>query len=194
MTTLQEFRRKRPPNRGAVEAHKAQLLQELHAYRLRELREAMNLTQTELAGILKVAQNRVSNMERGDIEHIKVDTLRRYIEALGARLRIAVDVGDGTLVEIASPLRESPDDVLASGPILGVQDNGPAGVTPRAYSRGGHPRGKLPRSRGETSRVQTSKKDASRAAKLLATPRSTRAQKSVAASDLAQAKKRGGKK
>lgn len=191
MTTLQEFRRKRPPNRGAVEAHKARLLQELHAYRLRELREAMNITQTDLAGTLKIAQNRVSNIERGDIEHIKVDTLRRYIEALGGRLRIAVDVGDGTLVEIASPLRESPDDVSASGPVPSVQDNGPADVAPPAYDRSGHPRGQLSKSRGETSRVQRSKKDVSRAAKLLANPRSTRAQKSVAASNLAQAKKKG---
>jgi hypothetical protein len=42
--------------------------------------------------------------------------------------------------------------------------------------------------------MATSKKDASLAAKQLANPESTKAQKSVAASDLAQAKKKGGGK
>lgn len=194
MTTLQEFQRKRAPNRGAVEAHKARLLQDLHAYRLRELREALNLTQTDLAGLLNVAQNRVSNIERGDIEHIKVDTLRRYIEALGGHLRIAVDVGDGTLVELASTPSRSPDAMLRRG---GVLRGGPDDVTARVYGGVGNRR-RTPRGdRAQLSRrsgMATSKKDASLAGKQLAKKTATKAQKSVAASDLAQAKKKRGKK
>ena len=41
--------------------------------------------------------------------------------------------------------------------------------------------------------MATSKKDASEAAKQLANPKSTKAQKSVAASDLSQAKRKGKK-
>lgn len=183
MTTLEEFQRKRPPNRGAVEAHKARLLQELHAYRLRELREAQNLTQTQLAFLLNVSQNRVSNIERGNIEHVQVETLRRYIEALGGRLRIAVDIGDGTLVQIEGEAHQSDTEVISEASGLDV--------TPLVY--GGSPVRTPTRSRNEPSRrhsMTTSKKDASLAGKLLANPRATKAQKSIAASDLAQAKKK----
>jgi transcriptional regulator with XRE-family HTH domain len=197
MTSLQDFQRKRPPNREAVEAHKARLLQELHTYRLRELREALNLTQTDLAGILNVTQNRVSNIERGNIDRIQVDTLRRYIEALGAHLRIAVDIGDGTLLLLTGEPRYSAEAILELGQLLSERDSGPEDVTPRVYSRGGSPPRTPSGSRNEPSRRQataTSKKDASLAGKQLANPRATKAQKSVAASDLAQAKKMGGKK
>jgi transcriptional regulator with XRE-family HTH domain len=61
---------------------------------LRELREAQGLTQTQLAGLLHVSQNRVSALERGEVEHTQIDTLRRYIDALGGQLRIEVDLGD----------------------------------------------------------------------------------------------------
>jgi hypothetical protein len=43
------------------------------------------------------------------------------------------------------------------------------------------------------NKLTTSKKDASKASKILADPKSTPAQKSVAASDLSQAQKKGKK-
>jgi hypothetical protein len=70
-------------------------------------------------------------------------------------------------------------------------------VTPRVYRRGWKSATGTPESRDELSQredMATSKKDASLAAKQLANPESTKAQKSVAASDLAQAKKKGGGK
>ena len=67
---------------------------EVRAYRLRELREASELTQVELAGRLHVSQNRVSRIEHGDIDRAQVDTLRKYVEALGGRLRVEVKLGD----------------------------------------------------------------------------------------------------
>ena len=94
MTTLDDWLKKRPVNRGAVDAHKARMRGELRAHALRELREAQGLTQTQLAGLLHVSQNRVSALERGEVEHTQVDTLRRYIDALGGQLRIEVDLGD----------------------------------------------------------------------------------------------------
>ena len=38
-------------------------------------------------------QRRVSKIEHGDIEHTRVDTLRRYAEALGGTLHIEIEVG-----------------------------------------------------------------------------------------------------
>lgn len=92
--TLEDLILERPVNREAVDAHKKRMLDEVRAYRLRELREASNLTQVELAVRLEVSQNRVSRIEHGDIERAQVDTLRRYVEALGGTLRVEVEYGD----------------------------------------------------------------------------------------------------
>lgn len=92
--TLEELLVERPVDRDAVERHKKRLLGEVRAYKLRELREAANLTQVDLAGRLKVSQNRVSRIEHGDVERAHLDTLRRYAEAVGGRLRVEVELGD----------------------------------------------------------------------------------------------------
>lgn len=92
--TIEEILAKRPVGRVAVDAHKKRMLDEVRAYRLRELREASDLTQVELAGRLHVSQNRVSRIEHGDIDRAQVDTLRKYVEAVGGRLRIEVELGD----------------------------------------------------------------------------------------------------
>ncbi len=92
--TLDDALRRRPVDREAVDAHKKRLLEEVRAYRLRELREASSLTQVELASRLHVSQNRVSRLEQGDIERAQVDTLRKYVEALGGTLRVEVEYGD----------------------------------------------------------------------------------------------------
>ena len=41
-----------------------------------------------------VSQNRVSRIEHGDIERAQVDTLRKYVEALGGTLHVEVEYGD----------------------------------------------------------------------------------------------------
>lgn len=92
--TIEEMLAKRPVDRAAVEAHKKRMLEEVRAYRLRELREASDLTQIQLASRLHVTQNRVSRIEHGDIERTQVDTLRKYVEAIGGKLRVEVELGD----------------------------------------------------------------------------------------------------
>ena len=92
--TIGEMLAKRPVDRVAVDAHKKHLFDEVRAYRLRELREASDLTQVELAERLRVSQNRVSRIEHGDIDRAQVDTLRKYVEAVGGRLRVEVELGD----------------------------------------------------------------------------------------------------
>ncbi|TAL45342.1 MAG: helix-turn-helix domain-containing protein [Salinibacterium sp.] len=84
----------RSVDRAAVDEHKRRMLDEVRAYQLRELREALGLTQVELADVLDVSQNRVSRLEHGDIERTQVDTLRRYVEAVGGRLHVEVEIGD----------------------------------------------------------------------------------------------------
>lgn len=92
--TLGDITAQRPVDRAAVDAHKKRMLDEVRAYRLRELREALALTQVEIAAILDVSQNRVSRLEHGDLERTQVDTLRRYVEAVGGQLHVEVEIGD----------------------------------------------------------------------------------------------------
>jgi predicted XRE-type DNA-binding protein len=94
MTTLDDLLAKRPVDRAAVDMHKAQMRAEVRVHALRELRVAQHITQVDLAGILHVAQTRVSAIERGDIERASIDTLRRYAEAIGGHLRVEVEIGD----------------------------------------------------------------------------------------------------
>jgi len=75
--SMEELLAKRPVDRAAVDAHRKRMLDEVRAYRFRELREASELTQVELAGRLHVSQNRVSRIEHGDIDRAQVDTLRK---------------------------------------------------------------------------------------------------------------------
>lgn len=84
----------RPGNPAARNLHAQQMLAEVRGYRLRELREMLGMTQTDLANGLGISQKRVSEIERGQVDFTKVDTLRRYAEALGAELRVEVQVGD----------------------------------------------------------------------------------------------------
>lgn len=96
MTSLDQLKQRRPARREKVDAHKDRMIAETRAWRLRELREQFDLTQVELAAELDVSQNRISRIERGDIDKTQVDTLRRYVEALGGKLRLEVQVGDDT--------------------------------------------------------------------------------------------------
>lgn len=72
---------------------------QLRAYRLRELREESELTQVALAELLHVSQNRVSRIERGELDRTQLDTLRRYVEALGGTLHLQAEF-NGERVEL----------------------------------------------------------------------------------------------
>jgi len=85
---------RRPVNRKNVDAHKARLLAEMRAYRLREVREAAGLTQAQLAERIGVGQRQISKIEKGDIDSAKVGTIRRYLEAVGGDLAMEYVVGD----------------------------------------------------------------------------------------------------
>ncbi len=82
---------KMPAPRQARIKAKANAL--LKGMALNELREALNLTQEELATTLKVKQAEISKLEhRSDIY---LSTLRRIIEAMGGTLEIVARMPDG---------------------------------------------------------------------------------------------------
>lgn len=63
--------------------------------RLAGLREQAGLSQTALAERMGISQVRISTIERGEsIERMEVATIRRYVTALGGRLRVVADFDD----------------------------------------------------------------------------------------------------
>lgn len=98
MTTLDDLRRRRPGNRARIDTIKDEMDREVAQYRLRELREDAGYTQTSLAAAIGVGQNRVSQMEHGNLGSSRVDTLRKYVEATGGELEVAVKRPDGSRV------------------------------------------------------------------------------------------------
>lgn len=94
--TLDDLIRERPGDSEAQARHMGRMLAEVRAYRLRELREMLAMTQTDVAEVLEISQKRVSEIERGDVDRTQVDTLRRYADAIGGTLKIEVQVGDQT--------------------------------------------------------------------------------------------------
>ena len=72
----------------------------IDAFTLKEARRASNMTQVQVACAIGVSQNRVSRMENGDMNAMSVDSLRRYVSALGGNLTLVADLpsGKGTLV------------------------------------------------------------------------------------------------
>ena len=91
--TLEEQLKRRPADDARVSAIESTFRQETRAVRLTEIRSAYAITQTTLAPQLHVSQNRVSRIERGDIDRTQVETLRRYIEALGGELMVEATFG-----------------------------------------------------------------------------------------------------
>lgn len=96
--SLAEQLARRPVDEHRVEQLAHRLRKQVRAARLRELRVEQQLTQEELARQLKVSQNRVSQIETGDVSKSQVDTLRRYVEALGGTLSVEVAFGEDRYV------------------------------------------------------------------------------------------------
>jgi predicted XRE-type DNA-binding protein len=78
-------------------------------FQLKEVRRRSGLSQAQVAEKLGVSQNRVSQIERGQIEKTQIGTLMSYIEALGGLLTVSArhDAADIVLVQSA-PLERSP--------------------------------------------------------------------------------------
>lgn len=55
-----------------------------------EARQAAGLTQAELARRLGVSQAQVARIEKSGYDSYTLNTLRRYVQALGKRLEVAV--------------------------------------------------------------------------------------------------------
>jgi DNA-binding XRE family transcriptional regulator len=87
-----------PAERRQILQGADQMIAEVRARRLADVRKRQNVTQVEVAGAMGVSQGSVSRIEKGQLERREVDTLAAYVKALGGQLKIIADFGDETYV------------------------------------------------------------------------------------------------
>ena len=95
MDSLSSYLEKRGITDAQMEAARRDTREMIEAYNLREARKACNLTQVELAHAMGVSQNRVSRMENGDIRTMSLESIKRYVEAIGGTLLLIADLPTG---------------------------------------------------------------------------------------------------
>ena len=95
MADLNAYLEKRGITEEEMANARAQTQAAIDAYNLREARKACNMTQVQLAIAMGVSQNRVSRMENGDIGSMSLDTVRRYVEALGGTVTLIAELPTG---------------------------------------------------------------------------------------------------
>ena len=95
MASLNAYLEKRGISEEIMSEARAHTQAAIDAYNLREARKACNMTQVQLAQAMGVSQNRVSRMENGDIESMSLDTVRRYVEALGGEITLIATLPTG---------------------------------------------------------------------------------------------------
>lgn len=74
-----------------------ELHESVRAQRLVDLRKEQGSTQIQVARAIGVTQGYVSRLERGVLAHTELGTLESYVEALGGRLRVTVEIADSVV-------------------------------------------------------------------------------------------------
>jgi predicted XRE-type DNA-binding protein len=69
-----------------------EIYREILEYKLKELRKQQGLTQQQLADKLGITQNRISKLEKLDLDRAELQTIRSYINALGGELSLVVEI------------------------------------------------------------------------------------------------------
>lgn len=87
-----------PDSRARVKEEVQTRIAEIEELRLRQLRDAREMTQQELAAALGLAQSEISRIEQREDMH--VSTLAGYIKAIGGDLTILVTFPDGKTVKV----------------------------------------------------------------------------------------------
>lgn len=108
MSTLKErMKELKPARRKRVEARAAALIAEEMS--LRDLRQALKLTQERLAEALDIGQDGVSRIEqRSDL---LISTLRGYIEAMGGHLELVAEFPNRPPVVLSGLALAEPEPV-----------------------------------------------------------------------------------
>ncbi|QFT86795.1 Antitoxin HigA (plasmid) [Halomonas sp. THAF12] len=78
-----------------VAAAKAKADEMLLELRLSEVRRLVEMTQAQMADAMGVRQPTVAGMEKGG-QDLRLSSIKRYVEAVGGRVRLDVELPDGS--------------------------------------------------------------------------------------------------
>ena len=92
MATLKELMAKQSPESQVRIAAKVKEMRQTIA--LHQLREELNISQTEMAAAMGIKQPTLAKMEQADNDP-RLSTLKRYVAALGGELSIDVKLPNG---------------------------------------------------------------------------------------------------
>ena len=92
MATLKELMAKQSPESQERIAAKVEEMRQTIA--LHQLREELNISQTEMAAAMGIKQPTLAKMEQADNDP-RLSTLKRYVAALGGELSIDVKLPNG---------------------------------------------------------------------------------------------------
>ncbi|HEB1292020.1 TPA: helix-turn-helix transcriptional regulator [Escherichia albertii] len=95
MATLKDLMAKQSPESQARIAAKVEEMRQTIA--LHQLREELNISQTEMAAAMGIKQPTLAKMEQADNDP-RLSTLKRYVAALGGELSIDVKLPNGKRV------------------------------------------------------------------------------------------------
>ena len=98
MLTMDEYKAKRGITEEDMRAARERGRAYVDAFGLREARKASHMTQVQVADAMGASQNRVSQIENGEVGAMTVGSIRRYVEALGGRLTLTAELPDGRKV------------------------------------------------------------------------------------------------
>ena len=91
--TLRNEARKDPKRAARIDAAKLRALEETKSYQLAQLRQALGVTQTELAALIGKSQSTVSQIEHREIG-LSLALLRSIVEQLGGEVEVAAIFND----------------------------------------------------------------------------------------------------
>ena len=86
-------------NATVTEAARVQADHEIFEFSLAQLRQVVKMSQHDLAVALGISQPSVANLEKRGCE-VKISSLKRYVEALGCKLSLNVELADGRHIGI----------------------------------------------------------------------------------------------
>lgn len=92
MATLEQLLSQLPPERQARIQQMADDM--ILDYKLQQIREELALSQQQLAEAMGIKQPTLSEIENRGTD-IKLSTLKRYVETMGGKLRIDVELPTG---------------------------------------------------------------------------------------------------
>lgn len=86
-------------NPDVVKAAEQRAEKEILELKIAMLREQLELSQVEMAKRLGISQPSVANLEKRGAE-IKLSSLKRYVEAMGGKLSLDVQLPDGSHIGV----------------------------------------------------------------------------------------------